>query len=271
VTGVSLTRIRALSDKELAELRASKGVLLGPLAMLATAVLMPVVIAVGVPAWSGAPLEAPADLVRLAREIAPPGAASLPDAALVQVLLFHQFLPLMALVPVVGAMTIITTAIISEKQARTLEPLLATPLTTAELLIAKTGTAFGVALGSLALGYTLFLALVAATALPGVAATLLTPRALALVGGVAPSASLVALTLGAIVSTRARDARAAQQAGVVVVVPIVAGFVAQLNGQLTLSTGGLVAATLLLLALAAGLGAIAVRWFDRERILTRWT
>jgi hypothetical protein len=128
-----------------------------------------------------------------------------------------------------------------------------------------------VALASLGLGYALFLALVAATALPGVTATLLAPRALALVGGLAPAASLVALTLGAIVSTRASDARTAQQAGVVVVVPIVAGFVAQLNGQLTLSTGGLVAATLILLALAAGLGAVAVRWFDRERILTRWT
>jgi ABC-2 type transport system permease protein len=257
--------------KEAADLRASRGVLVGPLAMLLTAVLMPVVIAVGVPVWSGEPLEAAADLVRLARQVAPPGAARLPDAALVQVLLLHQFLPLMALVPVMGAMTLITTSIVGEKQMRTLEPLLATPLTTAELLVAKTGAAFAVALASLGLGYALFLALVAATALPGVAATLLAPRALALVGGLAPAASLVALTLGALVSTRASDARTAQQAGVVVVVPIVAGFVAQLNGQLTLSTGGLVTAALILLALAAGLGAVAVRWFDRERILTRWT
>jgi hypothetical protein len=107
----------------------------------------------------------------------------------------------------------VTTAIVGEKQARTLEPLLATPLTTAELLVAKTGTAFVLALTLLATGLVLLIAGTALAAAPGVAATLVTGRVIALVGGVAPAASLVALTLGAIVSSRAKDARAAQQAG----------------------------------------------------------
>lgn len=268
---LSLARVSALMAKEAAELRGSTGVLIGPLAMLLTAVLMPIILAVGLPAWWGEPLDAAGDVVRLAREFMGPGQAGLTDAAAVQVLLFHQFLPLMALVPVVGAMTLITTAVIGEKHARTLEPLLATPLTSAELLLAKTGAAFAVALASLVAGYVLLLALVAALALPGVAVTLVSPRALALVAGVAPAAALVALTLGAIVSTRARDARLAQQAGVVVVLPLVAGFVAQLNGALTLTTGHLALVTLGLLALAAALAVVAVHAFDRERILTRWT
>ena len=271
MTRASFNRIRALAGKEVADLRASTGVLLGPLAMLLTAVLMPLALAVGVPAWSGEPLDDAADLVELARQFQVPGAAGLPDAALVQALLLHQFLPLMALVPVVGAMTLVTTAIVGEKQARTLEPLLATPLTSGELLAAKTGTAFALALVLLALGVALLVAGAALTAEPGVAATLITGRVLALVGGVAPAASLVALTLGAIVSTRAKDARAAQQAGVVVVLPIVGGFVAQLNGQRAFSTADLLLAAAGLLVLAAGLGRVAVHAFDRERILTRWT
>ena len=271
MTTLSTSRIRALVAKEVAELSAARGVLVGPLAMLAAAVLMPIAIAVGIPAWSGEPLDAAADVVRLARQLQPPGPQGLTDAALVQVLLFHQFLPLLALVPVVGAMTLVTTSIIGEKQARTLEPLLATPLTTAELLVAKTGTAFGVALASLLAGCALFLGLVAATALPGVMAALVTARALALLAGVAPAAALVALTLGAIVSTRARDARSAQQAGVVVVLPLVAAFVAQLNGQVILDTGDLLIAAAALLGIATALAWVAVRAFDRERILTRWT
>jgi ABC-2 type transport system permease protein len=271
MTRVSFARIRALAGKEVADLRASKGVLLGPIAMLLTAVLMPLVLAVGVPAWSGEPLDDTADLVQLARQFRVPGAGALTDAALVQALLLHQFLPLMALVPVVGAMTLVTTAIVGEKQARTLEPLLATPLTSAELLAAKTGTAFALALALLALGVVLLVAGAALTAEPGVTATLVTGRVLALVGGVAPAASLVALTLGAIVSTRAKDARAAQQAGVVVVLPMVGGFVAQLNGQSAFSTNDLLLATAGLLALAAVLGRVAVHVFDRERILTQWT
>lgn len=269
--GVSLSRITAVVAKEFAELAATKGVFLGPAAMLVTAVLMPVVIAVGIPAWSGEPLDEAGDVVRLARQLALPGTHGLPDTAVVQVLLFHQFLPLMALVPVVGAMTLVTTSIVGEKQARTLEPLLATPLTTGELLLAKTGTALLVALASLLTGYALLLGLVATTAEPGVASTLVTWRALTLVGGVAPAAALVALTLGAIVSTRAKDARSAQQAGVVVVLPLVAVFVAQLNGQTTFHTVDLVVATLVLLAIAAALAVVAVRAFDRERILIRWT
>jgi len=268
---ISLARVRALAGKEVADLRASTGVLLGPLAMLLTAVLMPIGLAIAVPAWSGEPLDSARDLVTLAQQFPVPGSEGLGDAALVQALLLHQFLPLMALVPVVGAMTLITTAVVGEKQARTLEPLLATPLTAAELLLAKAGTAFGVALVSLAAGYLLFLGLVAATALPGVAATLVTWRALALVAGVAPAASLVALALGAIVSTRAKDARAAQQAGVVVVLPLVAVFLAQLNGQVALDTWDLTLTTVVLLGISAGLAVVAVRVFDRERILTRWT
>lgn len=257
--------------KEFAELRAAKGVLVGPLAMLATAVLMPVALAVGVPAWSGEPLDAAADVVALAGRMALPGAAGLTDAALVQAMLLHQFLPLMALVPVVGAMTLVTTSIVGEKQARTLEPLLATPLTTAELLVAKTGAAFVVALVALAVGCLAFALLVAAVALPGVAATLASGRVFALLGVVAPAAALVALTLGAIVSSRARDARAAQQTGVVVVVPLVGALVAQLNGVVTLDTPALMAAGAALLAVAGLLAILAVRVFDREGILTRWT
>jgi ABC-2 type transport system permease protein len=271
MSGASWARIRALGGKEVAELRAAKGVLLGPVAMLVTAVLMPLVLAVGVPAWSGEPLDDTADLVRLAQQFQVPGAAGLSDAALVQALLLHQFLPLMALVPVVGAMTLVTTAIVGEKQARTLEPLLATPLTTAELLVAKTGTAFVLALTLLATGLVLLIAGTALAAAPGVAATLVTGRVIALLGGVAPAASLVALTLGAIVSSRAKDARAAQQAGVVVVLPLVGGFVAQLNSQTAFSTADLLLATAGLVAVAAGLGWVAVRVFDRERILTEWT
>jgi ABC-2 type transport system permease protein len=267
----SAARILALAGKEVADLGASTGVLLGPLAMLLTAVLMPMALAVGVPAWSGEPLDDTADLVRLAHQFQVPGAGGLTDAALVQALLLHQFLPLMALVPVVSAMTLVTTAIVGEKQARTLEPLLATPLTTAELLLAKTGTALSLALTLLAMGCALLVAVTVVTAEPGVAATFVSGRVLALLAGVAPAASLVALTLGAIVSSRAKDARAAQQAGVVVVLPLVGGFVAQLNSQAAYATADLLFATFGLLVVAAALGVVAVHVFDRERILTEWT
>jgi hypothetical protein len=52
-------------------------------------------------------------------------------------MIFQQFLILLVLTPVAGAMSVAAYAVVGEKQARTLEPLLATPITTFELLAAK--------------------------------------------------------------------------------------------------------------------------------------
>lgn len=266
-------RVRALMVKETAELRAAPGVLVTPLLMLLTAVALPFVIVVGVPAWTGEALGGADDLVELARELAPlvPAVTALTADGAVQAFVLQQFLPLLVLVPVIGAMTLVTTSVVGEKQARSLEPLLATPITTAELLAAKTGVALLVSLALLSAGFAVLLGAAAAFAEPGVAATLLTPRPLALVGALAPAVAAVALVLGVMASSRTRDARTAQQFGGLVVLPIMALFVGQLGGHLLLSTGWILTAAALLWLLSVLLAAVGVRVFDREHILTRWT
>lgn len=269
----SFPRVRALMAKEAAELRAASAVLVTPLVMLLTAVAMPLGIAVGAPAWSGEPLAAADDLVALARDLAPlaPALAHLPAEAAVQALILHQFLPLLVLVPVIGAMTLVTTSVVGEKQARTLEPLLATPITTAELLAAKTGVALLVALTLLAAGYTALVGAAATLTQPGVVGSLFGARPLALVGGLAPAVAALALVLGVIASSRAQDARTAQQVGAIAVLPVVALFVGQVAGRLVLSTGRLLALAALVWLLTSLLAWLGVRIFDREHILTRWT
>ena len=76
-----------------------------------------------------------------------PELAGLTATRLIQTFLFHQFTLLLLLVPVVGAMALATHAVIGEKQSKALEPLLATPISTLELLAAKTLTPFVFALG----------------------------------------------------------------------------------------------------------------------------
>jgi hypothetical protein len=56
--------------------------------------------------------------------------------------LFQQFLVLLVLSPVAASMSLAAASVVGEKQARTLEPLLATPITTFELLLAKILGAF---------------------------------------------------------------------------------------------------------------------------------
>ena len=71
-----------------------------------------------------------------------PELAGLSGNALVQTFLFHQFSLLLLLVPIVSATALATHAVIGEKQSKALEPLLATPISTIELLAAKTLTPF---------------------------------------------------------------------------------------------------------------------------------
>lgn len=268
----SLARVRAVMAKEVAELRAAPLVLVTPLVMLVTAVAMPFVLAVAVPAWSGEALADADDLVGMARDLAPlaPALARLPPDAAVQAFILQQFLPLLVLVPVLGAMTLVTTSVVGEKQARTLEPLLATPLTTFELLAAKTGVALLVALALLGLGTATLLLAALLLAQPGVAATLVTARSVALLAGLAPAVAAVALVLGVVASARARDARTAQQFGAIIVLPVIGLFVSQLGGAL-LPTAWILAAAAAGWVLAGVLAVIGVRLFDREHILTRWT
>jgi ABC-2 type transport system permease protein len=266
--GSGRTRIAVLAAKELAELRAGPLVLAGPLLMLLTAAIIPLVVAIGVPRWTGEPLAEAEDLVAMAQ--AAVGTALDAESA-VQALLIGQFLPLLVLVPVIGAMALVTTSIVDELHARSLEPLLATPITTLELLVAKAGSAFLVSLALLAAGGAVLAIGTGALAGPGVVTALATPRALAVVAGLGPAAAAAAVMLGVVVSSRARDARTAQQFSVLIVLPLVALFVSQIGDADGVGVRTLLAWAAAGWLLAAAFAVVGVRVFDRERILTRWT
>jgi ABC-2 type transport system permease protein len=267
--GDAVSRMRALAAKELAELQAAPAVLTAPMVMLVTAVAVPFAVAIGVPWWAAESLADAEDLVAMAREAAVvawrPGLGA---EAAAQAFLLAQFLPLLVLVPVVGAMALVTTSIVDELKGRSLEPLLATPITTLELIAAKAGSAFVVAMALLVAGAGLFAVSTALLAAPGVLAALLTPTAAALLLGLAPGAAAATLLLGVVVSSRARDARAAQQFSVVVVLPLVALFVGRIGDGVSPTVMLTVAAAAW--AFTALLAFVGVRVFDRERILTRW-
>src|SRR5690349_6551385 len=87
---------------------------------------------------AGEPLASDPEFTRMIkRGHVPAGTQHLSDEALIQAFVFQQFLMLQLLIPATGAMAFAGYSLIGEKQGRTLEPLLATPITTPELLIGK--------------------------------------------------------------------------------------------------------------------------------------
>src|SRR5687768_9485251 len=131
-------RIRALVGKELAELRQNPSVFVPAIITALASLVLPFFVAVIVPALTGERLSDSSDFqVALDLYRAQPELRGLDPETAVQAWIFQQFLILLLLTPVAGSMSVAAYAVIGEKQARTLEPLLATPIRTFELLAAK--------------------------------------------------------------------------------------------------------------------------------------
>jgi ABC-2 type transport system permease protein len=172
--------------------------------------------------------------------------------------------------PVAAAMSIAAHSVVGEKQARTLEPLLATPITTFELLLAKILGAFLPALLLSLACFSLYLAAAALFAQPGVAGALLTPRPLGVLFLMGPMAALTSLTLAVCVSSRVNDSRSAQQLAVLVVLPITGLLVAQIAAGFVVTVPVILVITAVMAAANVVLIRLGVSLFDRETILTRW-
>jgi ABC-2 type transport system permease protein len=265
-------RISALAEKDARELVRNPGAILPPLAMVIGSLFPAFLVAIGAPMIAGRTLEESGDFVEeSAQAIAMlPELAGLAGNALVQAFLFHQFALLLLLVPVVAATSLATHAVIGEKQAKALEPILATPISTIELLIAKTLTPFVFALALTWCAVGLYLVGILALAEPGVWRTMLGPRMVILFGILGPLVEFATLQVSVIVSSRAHDPRSAQQLTSLIILPITAVFVAQLMGAFVIGTPALLLGGAGLLLANSLLLWVGVQVFQRETILTRW-
>jgi ABC-2 type transport system permease protein len=182
----------------------------------------------------------------------------------------QQFLVFFLLMPAYIPLSIATYSIIGEKQARSLEPVLAAPIRTSELLAGKAIAALvpGVLSGWATYGIFVVLAsLVYGPALFGVVTDLSWLAGVFLLG---PAVGLSSVVAGVIVSARVNDPRVAQQIGGVVILPVIALVLVQATGTLLVGPiGYLVLSAIVLLVSLEGLR-VGVRLFRREAILTRW-
>jgi len=261
----------ALLRKELADDRQNLGLFVPSLIVAVVAILLPVFVAIVVPYATGERLSDSSDF-EIAVELyrSQPGTRTLDPEAAIQAYLFQFFAVMLVLIPVTSSMSLAAYSVVGEKQARTLEPLLVTPITTFELLGAKVLGAFLPSIALTAVSYIVYVLMTVIFARPGVAGILLGARSIATVFVLGPLAALAALQMAVCVSSRVNDARTAQQIGVLVILPIPGLLVGQLFGALTLSVPVIASIALGLLAINAGLIWLAIALFDRETILTRW-
>jgi ABC-2 type transport system permease protein len=188
-----------------------------------------------------------------------------------QVFMVNEFMMLFMLVPVIIPANIAAYSIVGEKTTRSLEPLLATPITTVELLVGKCLAAAIPAVVATFASFGIFAAgswIIVANRL--VLAALLDMRWLIAVFIAGPLLALLAVTFAMMVSSRVNDPRVAEQISMVIIVPVMAGFFGQISGLFILNKQIIIIVTVVLAALDALMTYLAVQLFQRESILTRW-
>jgi ABC-2 type transport system permease protein len=176
----------------------------------------------------------------------------------------------------IGAATLPTVlasySLVGEKIEKSLEPLLAAPITDSELLLGKSIAAFIPPVGAIYISSIVFMVL----------ANLLTHDTLGYsyfpnwtIGLVllllTPLSAILSIEWSVIVSSRASDARAAQMQGLFIVLPLIAIYVASEVGAISLDTKTLLIISAVILAADLILFFLSTKTFQREEILTKWT
>ena len=183
-----------------------------------------------------------------------------------------QFMILFMMIPLIIPATIVPYSIVGEKTQRTLEPLLATPVSTSDLLLAKNLATIIPALLATWLAFAVYAIGVRLIITdPGVLARLFEARWFLAVFVVGPFLALFANVISIMVSARANDPRVAQQITSLVVFPVLLIFLGQIAGWIYFSSTFVLVMAVVVAVLDVIISLLAVRVFDREAILTRWS
>ena len=188
-----------------------------------------------------------------------------------QVFMLNQFMLFFVMMPLIIPTTIAAYSVVGEKTTRSLEPLLATPTTTTELLAGKCFAAVIPAVAATFLSFLLFnIGILILGISPKVHAYVLSPTWLVGILLLGPILSIISAMFAIFISSRVNDPRVAEQIASVMIVPFMGVFLASSFGAITLNLSSMVIAVIVCAVLAGALLYLGTLIFDRENILTKW-
>ena len=186
-------------------------------------------------------------------------------------ILLYFFAPFFLIIPLMASSVIASDSFAGEKERKTIEALLATPLSDSELLLGKILVSFIPSMLVTVLSFLIYTTMVDVLTYTLFNGQIWLPNMmwLMLIFGLAPTIALASIGLTVIISARVKGFREAQQISAVLVVPILALVFGQAMGALIF--GPLVIAALigLLAILDLLVFKISVKQFRREEILAK--
>ena len=257
--------VGAIVRKEVRELLSNRG-------LLASLAALPAIMATApwLMVWSYASEANGLAIKEMARyyHVLQPGIA--PGISLIEETI-KKWLGLFLVAPIFLPVLISSQAVAGEKEKRTIEPLLASPASELEILLGKSLAAV---LPAVAFTWAFFVVFaVGVDALSyRLVGHLLLPNRIWMFGMLvlAPLFSLFGNLVAVAISARVNDPRFAQQLAALCVMPVVGLGAAALAGLADVGLGFWFALAPVMVLLDALVLRVAVRLFDRERVLTRW-
>jgi ABC-2 type transport system permease protein len=260
-----MNRIRTIIEKEWAEVFKNRVVLFTVilLPLLFTALPLVMLVATGSEDAAGDSTDVPTMFAA--------ACGNLSGMDCLQVYLVNQFLLLYLMMPMSIPVAIAAYSIVGEKTTHSLEPLLATPVTTEELLVGKSLAAALPAIAATWICFGIFVAVLPLTGVSqGVIGYILGPTWLLAILLAGPLMAVMAVNFALLVSSRVSDPRVAEQVSMVIILPLLGLLFGQLAGVLIINVQVVLLLILGLVAIDAVLVYLGARLFQRETILTRW-
>jgi ABC-2 type transport system permease protein len=258
-----MDRIRTIIDKEWAEVFKNRLVLFTVVGLPLIFTILPLVVLRATASTGGSATDVPLSLTQ--------ACVGLSASDCMSIYLVNEFLILFMIMPVMIPITIAAYSIVGEKTTRSLEPLLATPISTVELLAGKALAAAIPAVIASWGGFTLFLLLLPLTGTsPEVAGYITGPTWLLAVLVIGPLMAILAVNFSIMVSSRVNDPRAAEQFSAVLLVPVLIVMFAQIGGWIVLNVQFMLIGIAVFIIIDIGAIYLGAKFFKRETILTRW-
>ncbi|MCL5985291.1 MAG: ABC transporter permease [Actinobacteria bacterium] len=260
-------RIRAIIEKEWTEFGKSRLMLITSIVLPLVFSLIPIVMAI-VFKYVEMPEAKLGDMSRFYAML--PGAGSLTKKEVFEVTFLSAFLYFYLIVPAWLPMSMATNSIVAEKERKSLEPMLASPMAVSELFFGKLVSAFIPSIVITWAMFILYLIFMYIFLSPAAFGALFGFRVFMAMFVLAPILSIISVTLGIIISSKIKDIRSAQQVGGVIILPVLIPFYLQVMGAIMLNWVAMLVGSIVLAFVAYFIFRIAVRTFDKEAILTKW-
>jgi ABC-2 type transport system permease protein len=261
-----MDRIRTIIDKEWAEVFKNRLVLFTVTLLPLLFTAMPLIILSNIKMGNSTGVEMTDSSAGFTQNC-----AGLPSQDCLQILMSNEFLLLFMILPVMIPITIAAYSIVGEKTTHSLEPLLATPISTIELLAGKTLAAVLPGVVATWGCFLIFILLLPVTGISQAVRSYITgPTWLMAIIIIGPLMAVLAANFAVIVSSRVNDPRVAEQFSAILLVPLLVVLFLQIAGVIVVNVQLVLLGIFGFIVLDCFFIYLGSKLFQRENILTRW-